>query len=82
MIFRLTEYRDNWVKIPARMAGMPISVWNRPVTRPASRPAPNASSRDSQTFMPEVIHMMQTAPPRPKVPSTVRSATSRMRKVR
>ena len=44
MIFRLMEYSESWVKIPARMAGMPINVWNRPVTRPVSRPATSARS--------------------------------------
>ena len=30
---KLTEYSASWVKIPARIAGMPQAVWNRPVTR-------------------------------------------------
>ena len=65
--------------MPDRMAGMPIKVWSRPVTRPVARPASTAASRDTQMFWPESRHMTQTAPPVPKEPSTVRSATSRMR---
>ena len=61
------------------MAGMPIKVWSRPVTRPVARPASSAMKSAAQTFMPESRHMTQTAPPVPKEPSTVRSATSRMR---
>ena len=41
--------------------------------------ASTATSSASQTFMPESRHMTHTAPPVPKEPSTVRSATSRMR---
>ena len=79
MIFRLMEYSESWVKIPARMAGMPINVWNRPVTRPVSRPATSAINRANHTLWPLSSSMMHTAPPVPIEPSTVRSATSRMR---
>ena len=79
MIFRLMEYSASWVRIPARMAGMPIKVCSRPVTRPVARPASTATSNAAQTFMPESRHMTHTAPPVPKLPSTVRSATSRIR---
>ena len=65
--------------MPARMAGMPMKVCSRPVTRPARRPASSAMSSETQTFWPESRHMTHTAPPVPKEPSTVRSATSRMR---
>ena len=47
MIRRLMEYRASWVRIPARMAGMPHCVWNRPVTKPASIPARKAHSNAS-----------------------------------
>ena len=70
-----------WVRMPARMAGIPMKVWSRPVTKPVARPATRAASRETQTFWPESRHMTQTAPPVPKEPSTVRSATSRMRYV-
>ena len=82
MIFRFTEYRDNCVRIPARMAGIPIKVWKIPVTRPAVIPAKVATKRDTHTLCPLIIIMTQTAPPVHMVPSTVRSAMSRTRNVR
>ncbi len=81
MIRRLMEYRASWVRIPARMAGMPHFVWNRPVARPARRPETKAHSRASQQFMPPRISITATAPPVAMEPSTVRSATSSTRKV-
>ena len=81
MIRRFTEYRASWVRMPARMAGMPQTVWNRPVTRPASMPARNEPSRASGRGTPAMVSMMKAAPPVAMVPSTVRSATSRMRNV-
>ena len=72
------ENRDDG-SLNLKKAGMPIKVWSRPVTKPVARPASTAASRDTQTFWPESRHMTQTAPPVPKEPSTVRSATSRMR---
>ena len=61
------------------MAGIPISVWKQPVASPASRPAAKAASRAVQTLYPEVISTAATAPPVAMLPSTVKSATSRMR---
>ena len=81
MIRRLMEYRDSWVRMPARMAGMPHFVWNRPVTKPASIPARNAHSRAAQALTPARISMTATAPPVAREPSTVKSATSRIRNV-
>ena len=79
IIRRFTEYRASWVRIPARMAGMPQRVWKRPVTRPASMPARKAHSRAIQGLQPRRISMTHRAPPVARVPSTVRSATSRIR---
>ena len=79
MIFRLMEYSASWVRMPARMAGIPIKVCRMPVTKPASSPAASATSSETQTFWPDSRHMTHTAPPVPKEPSTVRSATSRIR---
>ena len=76
MMRRLMEYRASWVKIPARMAGMPHAVWNRPVISPATIPAQNAPSRATHTLAPAIVSMMKVAPPVHMVPSTVRSATS------
>ena len=70
MMARLTDHSPSWVRIPARIAGMPQAVWSRPVASPASmashRPAP-APNRTTNT-----------APPVQKDPSTVRSAISRI----
>ena len=76
MMARFREYRDSWVRIPDRIAGMPIAVWNRPVRSPASMPATIAQSRASQRFQPFRISITQTAPPVAMLPSTVRSARS------
>ena len=79
MMRRLMEYRASWVRMPARMAGMPQAVWSRPVTRPASMPARMAITMAAQGFQPMVMHTAHTAPPVVSEPSTVRSAMSRMR---
>ena len=79
MILRLMEYSESWVRIPARIAGIPIKVCRMPVTKPASKPANSAMNSETQTFWPDSRHMTHTAPPVPKEPSTVRSATSKMR---
>ena len=76
MMRRFMEKSASWVRIPARIAGMPMTVWNRPVTAPAIMPAINAQSMATQTLTPWVMRMMQTAPPVHMVPSTVRSARS------
>ena len=81
MIFRFTDHSPSWVRIPDRMAGMPMKVWNRPVTRPAAMPASREQSRATHTFCPPSIIIMQTAPPVHRLPSTVRSAISSTRKV-
>ena len=81
MIRRFTEYSASWVRMPARMAGMPQAVWNRPVTRPASTPARKAPSMARGIGAPAMVSMMKVAPPVAMVPSTVRSATSRIRNV-
>ena len=58
---------------------MPQAVWNRPVTSPASIPARNAPSSASRHRRPRHgQHDAQAAPPVAMVPSTVRSATSRI----
>ena len=81
MMCRLMEYRENWVRMPARIAGMPSLVCSVPVTKPASRPASMATSSAAQAGQPARISMTVTAPPVVKEPSTVRSATSSRRKV-
>ena len=78
MMRRFTEYSASWVRMPARMAGMPQAVCSRPVTRPAAMPERKAATMAAQGFQPPVTSMMNTAPPVHMVPSTVRSATSRI----
>ena len=79
IIRRFTEYRASWVRMPARIAGIPQRVWRSPVARPARSPARKAQISASQGLQPERISIMHTAPPVARVPSTVRSATSRIR---
>ena len=68
------------VSSPAFIVDSTLCILCRtPVTKPDSRPASSAMSRETQTFWPDSRHMTHTAPPVPKEPSTVRSATSRIR---
>ncbi len=78
MMAMLTEYSPSWVRMPARIAGMPHWVFSNPVTRPASMPASRAASIAAQTLAPPENSMTNTAPPVQKEPSTVRSAMSRI----
>ena len=81
MMRRLMENSASCVRMPARMAGMPMKVCRMPVTRPASMPARNAHSSAIQRLTPCVMRTRQTAPPVAMVPSTVRSARSSTLKV-
>ena len=76
IILRFTDHRMSWVKIPERIAGMPMSVWKIPVTSPASAPATTATSTASQAFTPAAMSTAHTAPPVHIEPSTVKSAKS------
>ena len=78
MMAKLTDHRPSWVRMPAKIAGMPQAVCRRPVTIPASSPAPSAARSASQRLTPEPNSITNTAPPVQKEPSTVRSATSRI----
>ena len=78
MMAMFTDHRPSWVRMPARMAGIPHRVWSRPVTRPASIPTATAASSASQMLAPVVKSMTKTAPPVQKEPSTVKSAMSRI----
>ena len=81
MIRKLMEYSANCVKMPARMAGIRQAVCRRPVSKPASIPERTASSIATQGLTPKLIPTAQTAPPVAREPSTVKSATSRIRYV-
>ncbi len=78
MMARLTDHSPSWVRIPARMAGMPQAVWSRPVASPASMPASSAAGMASHRPAPAPNRTTNTAPPVQKDPSTVRSAMSRI----
>ena len=73
---RFTEYRISWVKIPARIAGIPNAVWKSPVTTPVNTPARNAINTAGITGHPPAISTAQTQPPVQIEPSTVKSAMS------
>ena len=78
MIARLMDHSPSWVRMPDRMAGMPQTVWSRPVTSPASIPASSAASSASQRLTPAPKSMTNAAASVQKDPSTVRSAMSRI----
>ena len=81
MIRRLMEYRASWVRMPARIAGIPHRVCSTPVRNPAIMPTRMAISTATHTLQPLRVSSTQTAPPVAREPSTVRSATSRIRYV-
>lgn len=64
--------------MPARMEGTPILVWRKAVTKPAAAPAAMAAGT-AKTGWPAMHTVTDTAAPRVKAPSVVRSAMSRMR---
>ena len=74
--FRFTDQSTIWVRMPARMGGMPRPTWSRPVTAPASTPASTAHSSASHGLCPPSSSMVHTAAPVQMEPSTVRSAIS------
>ena len=76
IIFRFTDHSINWVRIPDKIAGIPINVWNIPVTSPVSIPTSIATNIASHTFQPWIINIAHTAMPVQIEPSTVRSAKS------
>ena len=58
---------------------MPHTVCSRPVASPAAMPASTAASSASQGSAPRLMSRAHTAPPVAREPSTVRSATSKIR---
>lgn len=58
------------------MPGIPSMVLSSAVHRPAAQPARNAISIATGTGTPFEMRTTATTPPRPRVPSTVRSAKS------
>ena len=76
MIFKFTDHKASCVKIPARMAGIPNNVCNKPVTSPHNKPAIKPRSNPSQKLPPEKMITAHTAPPVTNDPSTVKSGIS------
>ena len=74
----LTEYRMSWVRMPARIEGMPRAVFRSPVTTPVSAPAKMAIMTLNQAGSPAVIKTAHTQATVQMAPSTVRSAMSRV----
>ena len=66
----------------ARMAGMPSATCSTPVTAPVSMPTAKAAAMAAAGLHPARISITATAPPVAIEPSTVRSATSKILKVR
>ena len=64
--------------MPARMGGTPSLVWRKAVTNPAQAPAAMAAGTAS-TGWPAAASETDTAAPRTKAPSVVRSAMSSTR---
>ena len=79
IIRRLIDQRDICVRIPAKIAGISNTVCRKPVTAPARTPAAVAIRRAMNGFTPWVTtSVAHTHPPSAKLPSTVRSAISRI----
>ena len=81
MIRRLMDQREIWVRIPARIAGIPKKVCKTPVTAPATPPANAPHTRASVGSSPASIIVAHTQPPSAKAPSVVISAIFKSLKV-
>src|SRR5699024_6042587 len=81
-ILKLIEYRPVIVTIPANKAGIFNFECKKPVIKPARLPATKAISVASQAGRPATIIALATAAPKGQLPSTVKSATSRIRYVK
>ncbi len=76
IICKLIEYSANWVRIPARIAGIPNFVINSPVSSPDNIPTTMALNNANHIGRPLTNMMTHMAPPVQSDPSTVKSATS------
>ena len=74
----LAVYSPVLVTMPARMEGTPSLVWRKAVTNPAQAPASMAAGMASKGC-PAAVRVTDTAQPRTKQPSVVRSAMSSTR---
>ena len=82
MIRRLTEYRMVMTKIPASKLLIFSLVFKMPVVAPAIDPTAMATSIAYGGGQPMTNSLAATAPPSPKLPSTVRSGNARILKLR
>ena len=73
---RFTDQRAVIVRIPESKAGILSLVCNKPVTRPAKRPAKKETIVDVKGSQPNVTSLQVTAAPKVKQPSAVKSAIS------
>ena len=78
MDIKLTVYSPVLVTMPARMEGTPSLVWRKAVTNPAQAPASMAAGM-ARKGCPAAVRLTDTAQPRMKHPSVVRSAMSSTR---
>ena len=81
MTRRLIEYSAVMVRIPARIPGIFIFVFKKPVINPQSIPPISEKINVRKGFIPLSVRMAEIAPPVANEPSTVRSGKSRIRKV-
>ena len=82
MMRRLIEYSAIWVKIPASSGWIFPHVLSSPVTSPATSPTQPPTAVAASGGHPPTSRMAAVAAPVVKLPSMVRSAKSRIRKVR
>jgi hypothetical protein len=75
------EYRAVMVNMEANRWRILSLVVNMPVTMPARKPAAMAGNKDNQGFIPLLIQTAETAAPKGRLPSTVKSGKSRTLKV-
>lgn len=78
MMIRFADQSIICVRIPARIAGIPKNVCRIPVISPQRTPASVAIAIAAHAFTPETSRTAHTAAPVQMVPSTVRSAMSRI----
>src|SRR3989344_5857104 len=82
MIRKLIEYRADIVKIPAKRLSILNRVDKNAVTHPTIAPAIAAIPIAKNGFIPRVTKMADTAAPKGKLPSTVKSGNFKTRKER
>ena len=69
------------MRMPAKRLFIFSLVFSTPVRQPATKPAPMAQAEANPGSTPSTMRRAQTAPPRGKLPSTVRSGKASTLKV-